>query len=89
MQYWRVTGAKTDLADKDYYHPDWASYKIDQHAEHFAHLVGDLLRDYNQQTGDYGFISSNYDTELFGHWWYEGVTWLGQVLRHLASIHDV
>ncbi len=89
MQYWRVTGIKTDLGDKDYYHPDWASYKIDQHAEHFAHMVGDLLRDYNQQTGDYGFIASNYDTELFGHWWYEGVTWLGQVLRHLASIHDI
>jgi 1,4-alpha-glucan branching enzyme len=89
MQYWRVTGAKIDLADKDYYHPDWASYKIDQHAEHFAHLVGDLLRQYNQQTGDYGLIASNYDTELFGHWWYEGVTWLGQVLRYLATIHDV
>jgi len=89
MQYWRVTGVKTDLADKDYYHPDWAAYKIDQHAEHFAHLVGDLLRDYNQQTGEYGFIASNYDTELFGHWWYEGVKWLGKVLRHLASIRDI
>ncbi len=89
MQYWRVTGVKTDLAEKDYYHPDWAAYKIDQHAEHFAHMVGDLLRDYQQQTGDFGFIASNYDTELFGHWWYEGVTWLGQVLRHLASIQDI
>ncbi len=89
MQYWRVTGAKIDLADKDYYYPDWASYKVDQHAEHFAHLVGDLLRQYNQQTGDYGLMASNYDTELFGHWWYEGVTWLGQVLRYLATIHDV
>ena len=27
LQYWRVTGAKTDLAHKDYYHPDWAAYK--------------------------------------------------------------
>ncbi len=89
MQYWRVTGPKTDLADKDFYHPDWAAYKIDQHAEHFAHMVGDLLRDYHHQTGEYGFIASNYDTELFGHWWYEGVTWLGKVLRHLASIQDI
>ncbi len=89
LRYWRVTGHKVDLGSKDYYHPDWAAYKIDQHAEHFAHMVGDILRDYHHKTGEYGFVASNYDTELFGHWWYEGVRWLGQVLRHLATIHDV
>jgi len=89
LQYWRVTGAKTDLSHKDYYHPDWALYKIDQHAEHFAHLVADLLRDYHNQTGEFGLIASNYDTELFGHWWFEGVIWLGKVLRHLANNPDV
>ena len=89
LQYWRVTGAKTDLAYKDYYHPDWAAYKVDQHAEHFAHLVGDLIRAYHQQTGRFGIISSNYDTELFGHWWCEGVTWLGKVLRHLAANEEI
>ncbi|MEZ4671627.1 MAG: 1,4-alpha-glucan branching protein domain-containing protein [Anaerolineae bacterium] len=89
LQYWRVTGTKLDLAEKDQYHPDWAAYKIDQHAEHFAHMVGDLLRDYYKQTGEYGLIASNYDTELFGHWWYEGVEWLGKVLRHLAANRDI
>lgn len=89
LRYWRVTGHKIDLGAKDYYHPEWAAYKIDQHAEHFAHMVGDLLRDYHKQTGEFGLIASNYDTELFGHWWYEGVTWLGKVLRHLATIQDV
>lgn len=89
LQYWRVTGAKTDLAHKDYYHPDWAAYKVDQQAEHFAHLVSDLLRDYHNKTGEYGIIASNYDTELFGHWWFEGVAWLGKVLRHLASNPDI
>lgn len=89
LQYWRVTGAKVDLAHKDYYHPEWADYKIDQHAEHFAHLVGDLLRDYHEKTGKFGLIASNYDTELFGHWWFEGVKWLGKVLKHLAECEDV
>lgn len=89
LQYWRITGAKTDLAYKDYYHPDWAAYKVDQHAEHFAHLVGDLIRSFHQQTGEYGLIASNYDTELFGHWWFEGITWLGKVLRHLAQNEEV
>ncbi len=89
LQYWRVTGAKTNLAHKDYYHPEWATFKVEQHAEHFAHLVGDLLREYSNETGEYGLIASNYDTELFGHWWFEGVMWLGKVLRHLAQNPDV
>ena len=85
FKYWRVTGATLDLAFKDYYHPDWAAYKVEQHAEHFAHLVGDQLREYHDKTGEPGLVMSSYDTELFGHWWFEGVLWLEKVLRHLAS----
>jgi 1,4-alpha-glucan branching enzyme len=84
LQYWRVTSKKIELGQKDVYHPDWAAYKIDQHAEHYAHLVGDLLRDHYRKTGCYGLIAATYDTELFGHWWFEGVQWLGKVLRYLA-----
>lgn len=89
FQYWSVTGDGVDLGEKEYYRPEWATIKIEQHAEHFAHLVGDLLRDYQTQHGEYGLISSHYDTELFGHWWFEGVSWLSQVLRHLASYESV
>lgn len=89
LQYWRITGAKVELGDKDFYHPDWAEYKVEQHAEHFAHLVGDELRRYRGQTGKFGIVAANYDTELFGHWWYEGVTWLGKVLRHLVDHPEV
>lgn len=89
LQYWRVTGPNADLGDKDAYHPDWADYKVGQHAEHYARLVEELLRDYYQQTGEYGLISSNYDTELFGHWWFEGVRWIGQVLAWLAQSQAV
>jgi 1,4-alpha-glucan branching enzyme len=84
LKYWRVTGAKLDLEFKDYYHPDWAAYKVEQHAEHFAHLVSDQLREYNEKTGQRGLVMSSYDTELFGHWWFEGVMWLEKVLRHLT-----
>lgn len=85
LYYWRVTDKKIDLGMKDYYHPDWAAYKIEQHAEHFAHLVGDMLRDFHNNTGKHGLVLSSYNTELFGHWWFEGVNWLGKVLRHLAQ----
>jgi 1,4-alpha-glucan branching enzyme len=89
IQYWRITGARVDLGHKDLYHPDWAAYKVDQHAEHFAHLVGDELRAFHEGTGEFGLVSANYDTELFGHWWFEGVAWLGKVLRHLSVNGEV
>ncbi|NDJ53842.1 MAG: DUF1957 domain-containing protein, partial [Chloroflexi bacterium] len=85
LQYWRVTGPRIELGMKDAYHPDWAEYKVGEHARHFAWLVSDHLKSYNAETGDFGLIASNYDTELFGHWWFEGVEWIKQVLRHLAN----
>lgn len=85
VQYWRVTGNTIALDQKDFYHPDWAQYKVEQHAEHYAHLISDQLRDYRQQNkGAYGIVAVSYDTELFGHWWHEGVDWLVNVLRHIA-----
>ncbi|MEO0562890.1 MAG: 1,4-alpha-glucan branching protein domain-containing protein [Chloroflexota bacterium] len=89
LQYWRVTGDDVALDEKDIYRPDWARYKIDQHAEHFAHLIWDLLRDYHAENDAHGIVCSTYDTELFGHWWFEGVTWLGKVLRHLADNAEI
>lgn len=85
LQYWRVTGPRVDLGYKDMYHPDWAAYKVGQHASHFAWLVAESLKEYNASTGNYGLIASNYDTELFGHWWFEGVEWIKQVLKALAA----
>ena len=78
-----------DLGQKDYYHPDWAQYKVGEHSRHFAWLVGDLLSQYHQKSGKYGIIASNYDTELFGHWWFEGIDWLREVLRILSQSETV
>ncbi len=89
MQYWRVSGTRIELGFKDAYHPDWAQYKVGQHADHFAWLVAEELTNYHAATGEYGLIASNYDTELFGHWWFEGVDWLREVLRRLAANPDV
>lgn len=89
MQYWRITGAGIDLAEKDAYHPDWAASKVGQHADHFTRLVEDLLTKYHDESGKFGIISANYDTELFGHWWFEGVDWLTEVLRRLSRSESV
>ncbi len=89
LQYWRVTNARRDLGDKDYYHPDWAAGKIGSHADHFANLVIDLVNEFYGQNGKYGIVAAAYDTELFGHWWFEGVTWIKEVLKKLAASDSV
>ena len=85
LQYWRVTGANVDLGHKDWYHPDWAQYKVGEHARHYAWLVTDLLEQAYSETKQVNLIASNYDTELFGHWWFEGIDWIREVLRQLAQ----
>ncbi|CAN5602165.1 1,4-alpha-glucan branching protein [soil metagenome] len=85
LQYWRVGGAGLDLAFKPLYEPDRAQERVRQHASHFAVLIDQLLANYEQESGEFGVISAAYDTELFGHWWFEGVDWLKEVLRLLAG----
>ncbi len=89
LQYWKVTGAKVDLAYKEYYDPYWASQRVAEHSSHYAHLVEESIANFYQETGKFGIISAAYDTELFGHWWFEGVDWVKQVLRHLSKIELV
>jgi 1,4-alpha-glucan branching enzyme len=85
MQYWRVTGAGVDLGSKEPYDPNRAADQARSHADHYVHLIEENLREFHERTGDFGSITASYDTELFGHWWFEGVDWLKEVLRGLAA----
>ncbi len=85
LRYWRTTGRRVDLADKAEYEPARAREQVHHHARHFAQLVEELIADYHDSTGKYGIMSCAYDTELFGHWWYEGIDWIREVLLLLAN----
>jgi len=85
LHYWKVTGAKVDLAWKEYYDPHWAARRVEEHSSHYSHLVEELLVNFYQESGNFGIVAAAYDTELFGHWWFEGVDWIKQVLRRLSE----
>lgn len=89
LQYWRVTDSNADIQYKQPYDPFNASQRVEDHANHFVGLVAQKLRDFKAQHGHEGVIASSYDTELFGHWWFEGVDWLKRVLTLLAESDDV
>ena len=85
LHYWRVTGPDVDLGDKQTWWPADAFGRAGDHARHFGSLVRSLLADYQAESGRSGIVVAAYDTELFGHWWFEGVDWLAGVLADLAA----
>ncbi|MBI4795735.1 MAG: DUF1957 domain-containing protein [Deltaproteobacteria bacterium] len=85
LRYWRVTSAKADLADKGPYHPEWITSRLHEQADHFVSLVHDILAEFRATHQQPGIITAPYDTELFGHWWFEGPEWLYQVLSRLQK----
>lgn len=84
-RYWRVTSAKSDLADKQVYEPDKVEDRIRENASHFKELVKSTLLNFYNQHKKVGIVVSPFDTELFGHWWFEGPRWLYYVLKWIDA----
>jgi 1,4-alpha-glucan branching enzyme len=89
LRYWRITDRRAELADKQPYMPEWAFAQVRTHATHFARMLRERLRSHWQQTGERGVVVAAFDTELFGHWWFEGPQWVSELLRQLATDGEV
>ncbi len=50
-------------------------------AREFLASVAARLDDYRHARGRRGLVCFAADTEIFGHWWYEGIDWLSAVLQ--------
>jgi 1,4-alpha-glucan branching enzyme len=84
FKYHAITHDK--LHDKWVYDPDVARGKAGLHASHFR---GNMEKQAQRLAGGMDrppIIVSPYDAELYGHWWYEGPVFLGDVFRQL--FHD-
>lgn len=85
LRYWRVTDATSGLPEKAEYVPHAASERVRAHADHFVSVVRRELGAHRLRTGSDGLLAVTFDSELFGHWWFEGVDWLAEVLRRMAA----
>ncbi len=81
LRYWRVTSAKSSLGDKWEYEPDKVDARLDENANHYKELIKGILREYLEKNGSPGIVVAPYDTELFGHWFFEGPRFLYRVLK--------
>ena len=82
LKLWRVSGPGVDLGNKQPYQPEAASDRARGHAEHFAHLLAGIATGQSQNRE--GVIVAPFDTELFGHWWFEGPEFLADMYRSLV-----
>jgi 1,4-alpha-glucan branching enzyme len=82
FKYYRITG-KTD--QKAVYHPENARLTAREHARDFLEKRRLQLKHWAEPTEVSPVVTAPYDAELFGHWWFEGPDWLGDVLRLAAE----
>ncbi len=76
LRYWRISQDKANLGAKQPYDP-WAAYeKIGAHARDLVGLIKGSLAGHRGRFGEEGVLTAMYDTELFGHWWFEGPEFL-------------
>ena len=81
LKLWRVTSGDADLGDKVAYDPAAALARAGDHAGHFAGVLAAIAA----TEKDGRVVTAPFDTELFGHWWFEGVDFLGALYRRLAD----
>jgi 1,4-alpha-glucan branching enzyme len=80
MRYWRITSSDADLGLKEPYDPSRTRERMEQHAGHFVSVLESTLKGKSS-----GSVVALYDTELFGHWWFEGPEWLYYVIKKLSA----
>jgi 1,4-alpha-glucan branching enzyme len=80
LKLWRVTDPAADLGVKQPYHPDAARDAALAHARHFHEVLGRIAD--AAAPGDQAIVAP-FDTELFGHWWFEGIDFLAALYREL------
>jgi len=84
IKYHAITHAQ--LHDKWVYDPDVARGRVGQHAAHFRNARQEQVRRLAASMDRPPLVVSPYDAELYGHWWFEGPLFLGDLFRQLH--HD-
>lgn len=85
LRYWRISENKSDLGAKQPYDPFNAFEKIQGHAEDLVRTITGTLAHYKGLADRTGTLVAMYDTELFGHWWWEGPEFLYEMAKAMHA----
>ena len=79
LKYYAITGQGNY---KEAYRPSAAKRKAYEHGAQFVYHR-ELQTQYLKNYIDEPVVTSMYDAELFGHWWFEGPWWIEAVFRRI------
>lgn len=88
LKFHRI-GAKGDLGTRPPYVREWALERTAIHARHFMFNRERQIEHHAGYSGAPPIVTSPYDAELFGHWWYEGPEFLDRLFRAAAREQGV
>jgi 1,4-alpha-glucan branching enzyme len=89
LRYWRISEDKRDLGKKEAYDPWRAFENLSTHADDFVQTLKGTLSRYRGAADRPGTVVAMYDTELFGHWWWEGPEFLYEAAKRLDADPDI
>jgi len=81
VKYYRITGSEA----KEPYNVAAALAKSKSHARHFVQELDRRMRLPRFMQSPPPVSVCTYDAELFGHWWFEGPSWLEHVFREIKK----
>lgn len=84
-KYFSITGEDVDLGYKQLYDLNQSKAKVQNQVKEFDQI---LDKNRTLSNDDHTFILA-FDTELFGHWWHEGVDWLSELLQYQLTEQEV
>lgn len=82
FKYCAITGKGNE---KKPYDLDEGMAVAKEHAENFLYNIGRTAHQVAPLIGKEPLTTIGIDCELFGHWWFEGVWWLEEMLRRCAD----
>lgn len=78
MKYYKITG---NTEEKEVYNRKNAIDKVKDHARHFINNRNIQIENVYKHMNVKPIITCPYDTELFGHWWFEGPDFIKEILK--------
>jgi 1,4-alpha-glucan branching enzyme len=84
VKYHRITGRGDE---KQLYDRAVAENAATKHASHFLEQRRQQIREISESDFD-PIVVAPFDAELFGHWWFEGPSFLEQFIRQAANQRD-
>ena len=81
LKFYKITNDKLSLEKKEFYIESDAKRKVEEHADSYLLARSKQLENLSLSSSFEPLLIAPFDAELFGHWWYEGPSFIENILE--------